>query len=394
MNVFSGTLCSLLTILTSAFSLYAQVQTDSLTSPRLNRNGREKAFHYLMFSEEAGPMLSNGTEEGRALISQSDYRAHSVWLGWQFAKSDVYTRLYRFSRFGVGTDFSNFRNMNIGFPRSYFFWLEAPLKYPKAGQKWYFSYRGAFGIAVDFVPYDEDTNPFNNFIGSAQNCFVDLSFSTFYRLTSRFELGASVGFKHYSNGGSTLPNYGINMLPLSVSARYLIDEQKPEMFDPEPLPTYQKHTRLNVGLAIGQKQYERDGDHFLKATLSMNVLRQISYKYRVGGGVDIMYAQGYQVRYPGASGSWRHSISSALVGSWEWMFRPRIYVPIGLGVYLNRNGQNGERTWLYQRVGLRFGVTNNLWLGLTIKAHRGTADYFEWGMGYTFHRDANQVRRK
>ncbi|AQG81982.1 hypothetical protein [Spirosoma montaniterrae] len=381
--------CSLSWTLTQAQPTVPE--SDTL---RLNRNGREKAFHYLTFYEEGGPILGNGTAEAAQLIDQSTYRAHSVMVGWQIPKSDIYSRLYRFPKFGVGVYSSNFRNLDIGFPRAYYLWFEIPFSYPRFRQRWSWAYRGGFGIANDFVPFDEDANPLNELVGSTQNCFVDIAFLARYHLNSRFLLGLSAGFKHFSNGSSRLPNYGINMFPAALSVHYLIDEQRPDFSQFEPLPRYQPHYRINVNAAVGQKQYSRETGYYTKSTLGVNVLRQFSYKYRMGVGLDFMYAGGYRERQNVTDPPLRDVLSMAVVGSWEWVIRPRIYIPVGLGFYLNRNPLNDDNNWYYERVGVRYAATEHLFVGLTIKAHKGNADYFEWGMGYTFHNDTNDIRRK
>ncbi len=388
--------CRLFLAVCMPLGILAQAQplTSASDTLRLNKNGREKAYHYLTIYEEGGPILGNGTPEAAELIQQSTYRAHSILLGWQMPKSDVYSRVYRFPKFGVSVYSSNFRNLNIGFPRAYSFWLEIPFSYPRPRQRWSWTYRGGFGFATNFVPFDEDANPLNELVGSTQNCFVDIAFLGRYHLNSRFLLGLSAGFKHFSNGSSQLPNYGINMFPAAVSVHYLIDEQVPDFSQFEPLPRYQPHYRVNLNAATGQKQYSRETGYYTKSTLGINVLKQFSYKYRAGVGVDFMYAGGYRERQNISDPALLDRLAIAVVGSWEWVFRPRIYIPIGIGVYLNRNPLNDDNNWFYERVGIRYAVSEHLFAGITIKAHKGNADYFEWGLGYTFHHDPNNIRRK
>jgi hypothetical protein len=65
-------------------------------------------------------------------------------------------------------------------------------------------------------------------------------------------------------------------------------------------------------------------------------------------------------------------------------------VPLGIGLYLNHNEQNDERVGFYERAGIRYKFTDHLAAGITIKAHKGTADFFEWALVYSFQNDKNK----
>ena len=83
-------------------------------------------------------------------------------------------------------------------------------------------------------------------------------------------------------------------------------------------------------------------------------------------------------------------MSLAIVGTWEWHLTEHLYVPIGLAFYVHRNTENDEQTPYYERVGIRYRFNNNIYTGVTIKAHQGVADIFEWTIGYTFQKDPNK----
>jgi hypothetical protein len=76
--------------------------------------------------------------------------------------------------------------------------------------------------------------------------------------------------------------------------------------------------------------------------------------------------------------------SIAIAGAWEWKLTERLYAPVGLGFYLHRNRENQESTVYYERVGLRYLMSENLQFGVQIKAHRIKADFFEFTLGYRF----------
>ena len=87
------------------------------------------------------------------------------------------------------------------------------------------------------------------------------------------------------------------------------------------------------------------------------------------------------------------SVSSAVVGSWEWVLNRTLTIPMGLGYYIHRNIENGEIEKYYERIGLRVRISDHYNLGVTIKAHSDIADIFEWTFAYTFHKDPNKYRQ-
>jgi hypothetical protein len=129
--------------------------------------------------------------------------------------------------------------------------------------------------------------------------------------------------------------------------------------------------------------------------IGFNVLRQISFKYRLGFGLEANISLGKKDNDIG--GGYRDDakeiINPGIVGSWEWVIIPRIVVPIDIGVYLlPKKGMNDEGSRIYERIGVKGYITDHFWVGLTIKAHTQVADFFEWGIGYTFHNDKNVMK--
>jgi hypothetical protein len=85
----------------------------------------------------------------------------------------------------------------------------------------------------------------------------------------------------------------------------------------------------------------------------------------------------------GDKSDFNKNFSYAPVVCWEWPITKHLSLPLGIGVYLNRNEENDETENVYQRVGARYRFNNNLFAGISLKAHYGAADYVEYTMGYS-----------
>lgn len=365
----------------AGISLNAQIKEDSTyVKPT------KTYIKYLDLRFENGAMMGNGNTIGDQLIESSYYNGMDVRLGFRKSdKDDVYSNVYRRPYLGVGWYASTFHNESIGNPNALYFFLTIPFAF-EFDERLTFSYTAAFGLSYNFNAFDEETNPENIFLGSRNNCYVHLGFLANYNFSERWSANATIGFKHFSNGSSKLPNLGLNLLPFTLGVSYKMNKEPEMQLSPGTIAKYMQHDLINVAWYNGSKNYTQgEEQNYYKTGIGINYLRQINYKYRIGLGVDVFYSPYMEER--GAEGN---SVSTAIVGSWEWALTRRLYVPIGLAVYLNRNEANGEKAPYYERVGLRYRITDHLNAGVTIKAHGGAADFFEWTIGYSFYKDPNK----
>ncbi len=390
-----STFVFLLLLLFGSSCLQAQDTIVNKTSGAARKKGGiqsvlEKNIYWFDFLEETGPILNSTGKAGEQVINESRYRAHTIKLSFQQPPKYIYSTLYRLPKLGVALYMGNFKNDNIGYPKALYAFFEMPFIYPRAGQRFSFGYNGGLGIAWDFETYDANEERSNVFIGTPRNCYFGFSFYGNYHISRNFLVGVSAGFTHFSNGAKQKPNYGLNIFPVGISVKYKINDcGEQDWFVREKLPKYIKHFRVNLKVSAGQKQNSIGTPVYWKSVAGVNVLYQVSYKYRLGLGVDLNISTGRK-----DDGEMREKpeeiYNPAIVGSWEWVVLPRIVVPIDIGFYLTPTKDfNDEGSRMYERVGVKGYITKHLWLGFTIKAHTRVADFFEWSLGYTFHNDKN-----
>lgn len=361
------------------------IAQDSLS---LTAAPTKKYAKYLDVRLENGAMLGTGSELSDQLINASYYNGFDVRLGFRKTDpDDVYSNVYRRPYLGVGYYNSTFHNDDIGKPNALYFFLTVPIAFEQA-KKLTFSYSAAFGLSYNFNPYDSINNTANIFIGSYRNCYVHLGFVANYKFNEKWAVNGTLGFKHFSNGSFKQPNLGINLIPVTVAVSYKMSKDPIDQYK-KPIPAYLRHSLVNVTFSGGSKNYKSGEDNHFKTMIGVNYLRQINYKYRLGIGMDFFYADAAELRNTSDASDFSKSFSYAIVGSWEWVLTERLYAPIAIAFYLHRNEENGEITPYYERVGLRYRITDHLVTGVTIKAHKGVADIFEWTIGYTFHHDPN-----
>ncbi len=345
----------------------------------------EKSTHLLTVSYEGGGIMPYGSDTARRVLQNSQYSAIELRLGWQSHRPNVYANLTKYPVYGVGLYAGTFNNPVLGNPVSIFGFASFPLTQRR--KRFNLNMDFVYGFAGNFNPYNKKTNPDNVIIGSRFNSEVAIGLNGNFTLTPRLILGAGIFLKHFSNGSSHKPNLGINMTPLRVSLTYRLEKRVPDLRHYE-IPKFIRTGNLDVFLSAGLKQFDIDGPKYLKSGLGIFYMYQWRYQTRWGIGADFFYSGSGTDRVANGS-AFSKSMSMAIVPSFDWIFAKRLYITLGLGFYTTRHSENDEWESFYERVALRYRFTEHLSVGVTIKAHMAVADYFEWTLGYSFHKKKN-----
>jgi hypothetical protein len=253
-----------------------------------------------------------------------------------------------------------------------------------------YSYFSAFGLAFNFKPYNATNNPINQFIGSYNNGYVHVGFTMRYALSPWLDLDASVGLKHFSNGSIKKPNSGLNFIPFSIGIRSTLNSAEFDKTRIADIPAFISNSHVNIWTSVGAKNYEVGGNIYPKWGFSVNYLRQSGYKLRYGLGLDMFHAANGSLISNWEKTRFMEKTSFALVASGEWVLKKNFSLPLGIGVYLHRNYYNDEPSFYYERIGIRYRFSNQMFAGVTLKAHGFKADFFEWTLGYSIFKDKNK----
>lgn len=336
---------------------------------------------------ENGGILATG-ELKEKTFNNAYYNGLNFKAGWRMnSTKDPYYRLYNNPTYGIGFYSSTFHNDIVGKPYALYGFVQTPFGNIN-NKKWAFDYRIGLGLSGNFKPYNEQKNPLNLALGSKNNVFIDFGLRSQYKINNHFRAGVGVAYHHFSNGALRLPNKGVNLIPVTVSLTYQPDGMKVSK-DTTPLPELPKTTLYHVNAGAGIKEISgHDGKRFFKSTLSFYASRYVSYKWRMGAGIDLFYS---------ASGNneaiahdKRGKLSSKLSGGPAFylvhILNQDLVLNGNIGYYIHNQEFNGEIRKVFLRAGFRYYVYKNLNAGVSIKAHQGQADFIEWTLGYTFNR--------
>jgi hypothetical protein len=358
------------TLLLSAFVLFSTLPQAQELSQRQYRN------------LSVGGQFSYGsfiTAEPKAAYVRDSYSYFGeLYLQKQTDGSKAWHHASGLPQWGVGLQYGNIGSKEyVGDLTAAFCYLRMPL----------FTFRrlqskirmGAGGGWVEKV-YDAEHNHKNVLIGSHLNAFLNLLWQNEVQLSSRMYLSAGLGFSHLSNGGTTLPNLGLNIPTLQAGIRYAF--HKPVILPPVPQDSFSRKPTYRVFASMAVKQYPWIGSkRYLIGLLSAEVSKRTSARHRFGAGVTLFHNPSLEI---GESGLLTKKLVGnnqqvGIYGAYERYFG-KLSLPVQLGVYV----YNQDRFPVtYQQTGLRYQASKKLQAGILLKTHLGKAEYINAGIGYT-----------
>jgi hypothetical protein len=249
-------------------------------------------------------------------------------------------------------------------------------------KKGIFSSQLRSGIGLGWVqhPYDKISNHKNVLIGSAFNAYINFLWKNELQLTPLLAVNAGLSFSHLSNGGSTLPNLGLNIPAFSVGLKYGAGSK--EKIKDKNLPTYNKKWSYQLLAAAGIKQAPWvESSRYLINTFNAEVSRRFSYSDYIGGGLVIFYDRSLEIHPAGIPTLKRknNKVQAGVYMAYEHAFG-RLSVPLQLGMYVFNKDLS---PLLFQNLGFRYQISQKLSGQFLMKTHMGKADHVSLGLGYT-----------
>jgi hypothetical protein len=277
----------------------------------------------------------------------------------------------------------------IGESYAIFPFINFPLNIEKT-QNLYF--RTGLGLAYLTSKFHSREN-FRNFaIGSTLNVAVSLNFDYRYRISEFSTLTATLGLTHFSNGSMKTPNFGINIPTFSIGYSTFLTKPNPfldRMLLPE-LYIFEFGQEKNIisiepTVAMGTKDMSEQLEaRFMVYHLSVNVLKPISFKSKLGIGLDATYDFSHPVILERKGVIYENNfniVKPGLTAVYEMTMSKTSFV-FQLGGHIA--GAESSSGVIYQKIGLKHYLYEKLFGSITLTAHFGKADYIGFGFGYRF----------
>lgn len=136
-------------------------------------------------------------------------------------QAQIYKGVYQ----GVGLAIHDF-NPQLGNPVSAYIFQGATIK--TLAKRLSLNYEWDFGLTYGWKAHDWDTNPENRVIGSKTTAYIDVDLYLRWILSRNWDLNLGASITHYSNGNTSIPNAGLNVVAAKASVAYYINRRQTE----------------------------------------------------------------------------------------------------------------------------------------------------------------------
>lgn len=314
--------------------------------------------------------------------------------------------IYGMPYYGLGIYSANLIDIKeLGYPISVYIFQGATIK--RFNPRLALNYEWNLGMSFNWKPYDAIDHPKNIAIGSSTNVHLTVNSYLKWTLDRYWDLHLGVGFNHFSNGATKLPNKGVNMVAPFIEVSYNFNREPANHSLKEKIKTPKLGLRIDHDILFiatsRQAKFSTKGTNltsplvdynFKVFSLSYATLFMKNLKYKWGPSVEAVYdessgAKAWGERDPANGEKYervdlgnpgeRFSVGLSLKGE---MVIPRVSLFAQLGYNLLHGNDKDNR--LYQIVGAKFYVTDNIFGAFGIRASRfGKAQYLYWSIGYT-----------
>lgn len=255
-----------------------------------------------------------------------------------------------------------------------------------------FVFKIAQGIAYATNPHDKETNSKNNAFGSA--IIANTNFAFTYKkenIVDRIGFQAGILFTHFSNGRMKAPNSGVNTYNLNIGLNYNLDKQVSRTRDTvAPNLTFKEPLHYNFVLRTGVNESSviGSGSHPFYH-VGFYVDKRLGRKSALQLGTEVFFSMFYKdfikyqtVAYPeqGLDPNTDYKRVGIFVG--HELFINRISLEAQIGYYVYQPYKFDIP--IYDRLGMKYYFTKNMFTGLSIKTHIFLAEAMEFVFGVRF----------
>jgi len=363
---------SLVSILTAA----ADTIPSAFDRPLRWRLGAEAFAGYVPGSNG---FLKGGNSAGKRINSSLSGAVRADFsFGGGTKEGMLYKGLYQ--GIGVGAN-TFFANDQLGTPVTAYIYQGAPIWH--LSRRIWLGYEWKFGAAFGWKHYDEESAEDNTCVSTSVTAMIGVGLKLHYSVTRRWVLSAGVDAVHFSNGNTSWPNSGVNVLGASLGIAYVFDQQSDQTSAPSWLEDEAGRGEWVydiVAYGAWRKRVVSVGDpaerelspgKFAVAGLQFSPLRRLNRWVAVGPALDLQWDESAGIAPYWVEGSTGDNMKfmrppfgkqvSAGLSAHAELTMPIFAVNAGFGC--NFMNPKGNRRF-YQSLTLKTFVTKHLFLNV------------------------------
>lgn len=348
----------------------------NLSILRASANSDSTKLQFIQFSGEMGKIWVHDSR--LSPIIRKPIKGLYISFGERVSGSKNWHSAYKFPLIGGEISFYDFGNPNV---LGYSMGFNPFILFPIVGtSKYALGLKVSPGLNYVSKVYNSTKNPANIAISTHFNAQILLGVENIFRISNRIDLVVGLNMVHVSNATFKKPNAGLNSTTFSAGMRFkrLSSKLEKSTVSVPELPR-KKRFNLQVGYAIKEIR-EPGGSKYEVYYLSTEYLYPLTNYTNIGGSIDAFYDDSSQpiAFKTGVKFSNRAELVKIGAAACIEIKLDRLSVVGHLGVYAYNRIREGN--YLYQRIGLRYKLTQHLSAHLGLKTHLNVADHLEGGI--------------
>jgi hypothetical protein len=335
--------------------------------------------------------------EGMESLQKGMVQGAEFEFGLQMAGNEDWHVAYNYPMTGIGLHYDYLNNPDVlGYAVGVYGFLEVPVVRQADFELMYRLTSGLAYVSERFNQYD---NPENTATSTWVNYLFNTGFHARYWMTKETALGLGLGLTHYSNGGTRIPNKGLNQLHLKLGVLHYLKGEYNEFSGIKRPIVWKPNHEIYVMGAMGRVDIGTLVQNVGTNQMYSTAVITLGYNYRyaphrkLGLSLDGFYNESF---------NWSHWNGFVYHG-YEWtdlsrlgmainheFVLKRLSIIIAGGVYLipspDKTGILGIKSneWAYERLGFRYYPIENLFINVSVKAYGFKAETIEAGIGFSF----------
>ncbi len=245
------------------------------------------------------------------------------------------------------------------------------------------------GITYVTKPYDKISNSKNKAFGSTimPNVNFGLSFKK-ENFINKFGIQAGILFTHYSNGRSKSPNSGLNTYLLNIGVNYDFDGKSKNNNDTISSPVkFTQPLKYNFVFRTGVNESPIIGSGQCPFYhISFYLDKRINRKSALQLGTELFLTTSFKdfiifksIAYPEKNIDPNTDYKRVGLFVGHELFVNRISLEAQVGYYIYEPFKNDIS--IYDRIGMKYYVTDKISIGFMVKTHIFLAEALEFGVG-------------
>jgi hypothetical protein len=305
---------------------------------------------------------------GFELNAQRQTTGAAAWHGW-----------YKYPKVGLALVYYDYHNPVLGQSYAATVYLSKPFLRTRRHD---LSFRLGTGLAWFTNPFDLQTNRKNTIVSSSLNATMQLRLEYDYALTPHLGVLLGAALNHYSNGTTTKPNFGVNLPSVVLGINYHQQRPAPTLSYLAPDPADVGHNFLLVSTSLGYKQLDVGAyTKYLVGSVTVAAGRRLNRKSNLLVGLEGFDDRSLLAEQKDTTRSQEKLVDVKKLGVFlghELLFGRLAFVT-HLGFYAYNPYKSNS--FYYERLGLKYQVTDAFFGAIDLKVHGGTADVIEFKIG-------------